>query len=216
MGLSRYLAKLGGLVGSDGKVPFSALAATPLNKAGDSINGPLNMQGNALQLAGANRLQYKTMAFNGGGYDAATEQGVIDTFTVVYGHDYEVAANIGTGGVDTRYWYIQWPTGMYFVGSVIVEALAGGWNYGQVSAYGRWHVRMINGTLTVTTLEDSSSGLVCTAKAINHNSGSNMSHRIALYNAGGRNTFWVRLRHSHDIWGLGSPTSAITNTNPTA
>lgn len=216
MGLSRYLAKLGALIGSDGKVPFSALAATPLNKAGDSINGPLNMQGNALQLAGANRLQYKTFPYNGGGFESQTEQGVIDTFTVVYGHDYEVAANLGTGGVDTKYWYLQFPTGMYYTGSFIVEALAGGWNYGQVSGYARWHVRMNNGTVTVVNLEESSTGLTCSGKAYNHNSGSNMYHRIALYNASGRNTFWVRLRSSHDLWTWGTPNSAITNTNPTA
>jgi hypothetical protein len=214
MGLSRYLAKLGGLVGSDGKVPFSALAATPLNKAGDAMNGNLDMQSNYLSLAGAGRLRYRTMDFNGGGYDSGTYQGVVETNSILYGRDFEMTANLGVGGVDTKYWYIQIPTGMNWTAGVIVEAFAGGWNYGQVSGYARWHVRMVNGTITVVNLEDSSSNLVCTAKAYNHNTGSNMYHRIALYNQYGRNTYWVRLRSSFDLWAVGNPNCAITNTNP--
>jgi hypothetical protein len=195
---------------------IAKLGYTPVNKAGDSMNGALNMQGNAIQLAGVDRLQYKTLPYNGGGYESQTEQGYVQTNSIVYGADFEIAVNIGTGGVDTKYWYVQFPTGMYFVGSAIVEVLAGGWNYGQVSAYARWHVRMINGTVTVVSIEDSNSGLSCTAKAFNHNSGSNMYHRIALYNAGGRNTFWTRIRFSHRLADWGAPNSAITNTNPTA
>jgi hypothetical protein len=66
MGLSRYLAKLGALVGSDGKVPAAGLAAgaavanvgyTPLNKAGDSMSGPLTAPGIFNSLGAASRRQ---------------------------------------------------------------------------------------------------------------------------------------------------------------
>lgn len=54
MGLSRYLAKLGALIGSDGKVPAAGLASgaalanlgyTPVNKAGDTLSGGLVVPG---------------------------------------------------------------------------------------------------------------------------------------------------------------------------
>lgn len=44
MSLARYAAKLAAMLGSDGKVPFSALAATPVNKAGDTMSGSLIQQ----------------------------------------------------------------------------------------------------------------------------------------------------------------------------
>lgn len=54
MGLARYLSKLAALVGSDGKVPAAGLASgaavsnigyTPVNKAGDTMTGQLNVSG---------------------------------------------------------------------------------------------------------------------------------------------------------------------------
>lgn len=210
MGLSRYLAKLGALIGSDGKVPAAGLASgaalanlgfTPANKAGDSITGALNFTGQGQVQFNGTALNYNlTHNYN----NAGTVSSVNSLVEVCkWNYKYEFSDYLGTGGTTNQYFYLHIPVGMNFVGTFIVELFAGGWSWGQASVYARWVVQVVNGTTTITNLESvGASSYSCVSKAYNANSGSNMYQRLGIGCSGGSNSIYVRVHATNplDYW----------------
>lgn len=213
---------------TDGSITASKIATgaavsnigyTPVNKAGDTVTGSLNLTTSSANLA-FNGVAFKynlTHNYNDAGTVNTNSANVavqISRWFYIYEYDDYLGAS---GGTTNAYWYMHIPAGMYFVGSYIVEAMQGGWSYGQAANYARWIVQIINGTATVTNLESvGATNLACTAKCYNANTGSNMYQRIAVQNSAASNSVWFRVQASNPVDYWSGYYTGRQSTSPTA
>jgi hypothetical protein len=191
------------------------LGYTPLNKAGDTMTGDLNLNSSSILKINSGNFAYN-MAYtysDAGTTSSANTRVQVDKWTYQYVFD----DYIGTGGTTSTYTFFHIPISYNWVAAYELEVMQGGWSYGQASSYARWIIQVVTSSVTVTNLESVGGGnYTCSAKNYNPNAGSNMYIRIAVNANQGSNSIFLRLHATTPIDAYSGFYHGRTSSNPTA
>jgi hypothetical protein len=187
----------------------TALGYTPLNKAGDTLEGTHTFG----RFDDAFGIRFESRSWN-------NSTGGTTAYRTAYhstgwGGDYFFSIYIGSDGTgnQSRYWYLDFNTGAgTWMDYLHLEVSTASWSWSQTAGYRRWTITSVGNSWTTTLREDNAVGTLgaLTAHAVPNGS---TSLRFGFTAGSLANVYHVRVYHAQDALRNVS-TVYYTDTNP--